>query len=76
MSKCLNRIYTSRHDSLLPVWHAANEIRQELHDFAEKQIKDMNFGLIGDPSSGEVGVCQAMVSTSESYPEKYRRQGY
>lgn len=65
MSKCMNRIYHSRHDSLLPVWHAANEIRQELLDFAKSQIKDTNFGLVGDPSSGELGISQAMVSTSK-----------
>ncbi|KAF5654216.1 hypothetical protein F25303_1597 [Fusarium sp. NRRL 25303] len=52
-----------RHDSLLPVWNAAIEIRRELHQFAEQQLKDMKFGLVGDPSTGELGVCQAMVST-------------
>ncbi|KAH7152017.1 hypothetical protein B0J13DRAFT_254181 [Dactylonectria estremocensis] len=63
MSKCVRLIYSPRHDSLLPVWNAANEIRRELHRFAEKQLKDMKFGLVGDPSTGELGVCQAMVST-------------
>ncbi|KAM5344899.1 hypothetical protein ACJ41O_010761 [Fusarium nematophilum] len=61
MDKCVKRIYSPRHDSLLPVWHAAIEIRRELHRFAEKQLKDMKFGLVGDPSTGELGVCQAMV---------------
>ncbi|EGU75837.1 hypothetical protein FOXB_13637 [Fusarium oxysporum f. sp. conglutinans Fo5176] len=46
-----------------PVWNAAIEIRRELHQFAEQQLKDMKFGLVGDPSTGELGVCQAMVST-------------
>lgn len=65
MSKCVNLIYGPRHDSLLPVWNAAVEIRRELHQFAEKQSKDMKFGLVGDASTGELGVCQAMVSTSK-----------
>lgn len=63
MSKCVRLIYSPRHDSLLPVWNAANEIRRELHRFAERQSKDMKFGLVGDASTGELGVCQAMVST-------------
>ncbi|KAG8669526.1 hypothetical protein FPOAC2_08858 [Fusarium poae] len=63
MDKCVKRIYSPRHDSLLPVWNAAVEIRRELHQFAEQQLKDMKFGLVGDPSTGELGVCQAMVST-------------
>ncbi|KAF5017683.1 hypothetical protein F66182_10368 [Fusarium sp. NRRL 66182] len=63
MDKCIKRIYGPRHDSLLPVWNAAIEIRRELHQFAEQQLKDMKFGLVGDPSTGEPGVCQAMVST-------------
>lgn len=67
MDKCVKRIYSPRHDSLLPVWNAALEIRRELHQFAEQQLKDMKFGLIGDPSTGELGVCQAMVSTSKSF---------
>jgi hypothetical protein len=66
MSKCVQLIYSPRHDSLLPVWNAAIEIRRELHRFAEKQSKDMKFGLVGDASTGELGVCQAMVSTSKS----------
>ncbi|KAF7547041.1 hypothetical protein G7Z17_g8001 [Cylindrodendrum hubeiense] len=48
---------------MMIIWNAANEIRRELHRFAEKQSKDMKFGLVGDPSTGELGVCQAMVST-------------
>ncbi|KAJ4141879.1 hypothetical protein NW754_014669 [Fusarium falciforme] len=62
MDKCVKRIYSPKHDSLLPVWNAAIEIRRELHRFAEKQLKDMKFGLVS-PTSGELGVCQAMVST-------------
>ncbi|CAM1507979.1 Fc.00g048270.m01.CDS01 [Cosmosporella sp. VM-42] len=49
--------------SPLAVWNAAMEIRRELHQFAEQQLKDMKFGLVGDLSTGELGVCQAMVST-------------
>ncbi|KAM0561578.1 hypothetical protein ACHAPJ_002746 [Fusarium lateritium] len=55
MDKCVKRIYSPRHDSLLPVWNAAVEIRRELHQFAEQQLKDMKFGLVGDPSTGELG---------------------
>ncbi|KAK2670499.1 hypothetical protein RAB80_012921 [Fusarium oxysporum f. sp. vasinfectum] len=55
MDKCAKRIYSPRHDSLLPVWNAAIEIRQELHCFAEQQLKDMKFCLVGDPSTGERG---------------------
>lgn len=66
MSKCVQLIYSPRHDSLLPVWKAAMEIRGELHRFAEKQSKDMKFGVVGGLSTGEHGVCQAMVSTSKS----------
>lgn len=70
MSKCVNRIYSQRHDSLLPLWNAANEIRQELYGFAEQQMKVMQFGLVGDLSSGERGVYQAMISTSETHPRE------
>lgn len=63
MDKCVKRIYSPKHDSLLPVWNAAIEIRRELHRFAERQLKDMKFGLVSDPTTGELGVCQAMVST-------------
>ncbi|KAJ4291298.1 hypothetical protein N0V88_006302 [Collariella sp. IMI 366227] len=55
MSKCATLIYKQRHKSLAPVWNAANEIRRELLQFAEQQRKDLNFGLIGDPSTGELG---------------------
>lgn len=65
MSKCVDRIYKPRHDTLLPVWNAANEIRRELHQFAQQQSKDMDFGVVGDPSTGELGIGQAMISTSE-----------
>ncbi|KAJ3458143.1 hypothetical protein MRS44_012252 [Fusarium solani] len=54
MDKCVKRIYSPKHDSLLPVWNAAIEIRRELHRFAEKQLKDMKFGLVS-PTSGELG---------------------
>ncbi|RKK32775.1 hypothetical protein BFJ67_g14599 [Fusarium oxysporum f. sp. cepae] len=55
MDKCAKRIYSPRHDSLLPAWNAAIEIRRELHCFAEQQLKDMKFCLVGDPSTGERG---------------------
>jgi len=65
MSKCSSKIYDDQHHSILPLWHAANEIRRELHEFAEQQRKDMNFGLVGDPNTGELGVCQTIISTSK-----------
>lgn len=66
MSKCATHIYNQNHKSLAPIWKAANEIRRELLQFAEQQRKDFNFGLVGDPGAGELGVCQAIISTSRS----------
>ncbi|KAL2132057.1 hypothetical protein VTI74DRAFT_4259 [Chaetomium olivicolor] len=63
MSKCATLIYKQHHKSLAPVWSAANEIRQELLRFAEQQRKIFNFGLAGELSTGELGVCQTMIST-------------
>lgn len=64
ISKCSDRIYAPRHDSLLPVWNFANEIRVELRQFAEQQPQAMGFSLVGDIKGGELGLCQAMLSTS------------
>jgi hypothetical protein len=66
MSKCATLIYRQNHKSLAPVWNAANEIRRELLRFAEQQRKDLNFGLVGDPGTGELGVCQTVISTSKA----------
>ena len=63
MSKSVACIYRRHHDSLLPLWNEANEIRRELRQFAEKQREDFNFGVIDDPNAGEQGVCQTIVST-------------
>ncbi|CAK7200544.1 hypothetical protein SEUCBS139899_003241 [Sporothrix eucalyptigena] len=63
MSKSATAIYRRHHDSLLPLWNAANEIRRELRAFAEQQREDFNFGVIDDPNAGELGVCQTIVST-------------
>ncbi|KAH6845781.1 fungal-specific transcription factor domain-containing protein [Chaetomium sp. MPI-CAGE-AT-0009] len=63
MSKCATLIYKQNHSSLTPIWKAANEIRRELLQFAEQQRKDFNFGLVGDPGAGELGVCQTIIST-------------
>ncbi|KAL1901803.1 hypothetical protein Sste5346_001506 [Sporothrix stenoceras] len=63
MSKSAACIYRRHHDSLLPLWTAANEIRRELRAFAEQQREDFNFGVIDDPTAGELGVCQTIVST-------------
>ena len=65
MSKCATLIYKQQHKSLAPIWDAAKQIRRELLRFAEQQRKDLNFGLVGDPSTGELGVCQTIVSTSK-----------
>lgn len=65
MAKCAYRIFGPRHESLLPVWNAANEIRRDLLAFADQQRTDMDLNLVGDPKPGEQGVWQVMVSTSE-----------
>lgn len=70
MSKCVARIYREHHESLLPIWNAANEIRRDLRQFAKQQQQDLNFGLSGDTFDGELGVCQSIVSTSASDPAK------
>lgn len=62
-SDCMTRIYGTRHDTVLPVWNAAVSIRSSLHRFAKDQLRDMDFGLEGHVGTGEVGVCQALVST-------------
>jgi hypothetical protein len=58
MSKCATRIYKQHHQSLAPIWEAANEILRELQRFAEQQRCDLNFGLVGNPGTGEGGLCQ------------------
>ncbi len=64
MSKSVARIYRrSPHDSLLPLWNAANDIRRELRLFAERQREVFNFGDSKGPHAGELGVCQTIVST-------------
>jgi hypothetical protein len=70
MSKCVTRIYKQRHQSLAPIWDAANEIRRELQRFAEQQRSDLNFGLVGDPSTGEHGLCQTIISTSKAHQDR------
>jgi hypothetical protein len=65
MAKCTNQIYTPRHDSLMPMWNAANEIREQLHRFAECQPRDMGFELVGHTKPGEEGFCQTLLSSSE-----------
>lgn len=65
MSKCATLIYKQHHKSLASIWNAAKAIRRDLLRFAEQQRKDLNFGLVGDPSTGEVGVCQTIMSTSK-----------
>ncbi len=76
MSKCATLIYKQHHKSLAPIWNAANEIRRELQRFAERQRSDLNFGLVGDPSTGELGVCQTMMSTSKAQRAIAWQQGH
>uniref|UniRef100_A0A0B7JNW7 Zn(2)-C6 fungal-type domain-containing protein n=1 Tax=Bionectria ochroleuca TaxID=29856 RepID=A0A0B7JNW7_BIOOC len=64
MAKCTNQIYTPRHDSLMPMWNAANEIREQLHRFAECQPRDMGFELVGHTKPGEEGFCQTLLSST------------
>lgn len=66
MSKSSESIYRRHHDSLLPLWTAANEVRRDLKAFAEQQRENFNFGLVDDPTAGELGVCQTIVSTCKS----------
>ncbi|CAK7564016.1 MAG: hypothetical protein SEPTF4163_001899 [Sporothrix epigloea] len=63
MSKSAKAIYRKHHDSLLPLWRAANEIRLELRAFAVQLREDFNFGVRDDPNTGELGMCQTIVST-------------
>ena len=63
VSKSSAAIYRTHHDSLLPLWNAANDIRRELRAFAVQQREDFNFGVRDDPNAGELGVCQTIVST-------------
>ncbi|QGI63008.1 hypothetical protein CEK26_006963 [Fusarium fujikuroi] len=63
LDEVVNMQMVQIHLLMISLWNAAIEIRRELHHFAEQQLKDMKFGLVGDPSTGELGVCQAMVST-------------
>ena len=65
ISKCMDHIYAPRHDSVLPVWKYANEIRVELRQFAEQLPQTLGFDLRGDVMEGELGICQTMLSTSE-----------
>lgn len=65
VDKVVENLYSSKHSSLLPMWKAANEIRQDLHEFERQQAKDMDFELTGDPKDGEMGICQMILSNSE-----------
>lgn len=75
MSKCATLIYKQQHKSLAPIWNAANEIRRELLRFAQQQRNDLNFGLVGDPGTGELGVCQTIMSTSKAQRSIAWQQG-
>ena len=65
MAKCASRIFGPRHESLLPLWNAADEVRRDLIAFADQQQRDMDMNLVGDPKPGELGVWQVMISTSK-----------
>ncbi|KAJ2898356.1 hypothetical protein MKZ38_003984 [Zalerion maritima] len=63
MSACASRIYNTKHQSLLTVWNAADDVRRQLHEFAQKPGHAMDIGLNGETAHGHLGVFQAMVST-------------
>lgn len=67
MSRCMNQIYSPRHESVLRMWTTANDIRQDLHRFAEQQSRDMGFQLVGHVKPGEEGFCQALLSSSKLF---------
>ncbi|KAH8695045.1 hypothetical protein BGW36DRAFT_428937 [Talaromyces proteolyticus] len=61
MAKSARNIYGQRHDSLLPMWKNAKEIRKDLQAFARRVRGVLNFGLEASPKPGEVGVCQTIL---------------
>lgn len=65
MTMCASRIYGQDHETLLPIWAAANDIQRDLLAFAEQQRRDMGFDLVGDLKTGEKGVWQTIISTSK-----------
>ena len=65
MTTCASRIYKQDHESILPIWAAANDIRRDLLAFADQQRRDMGFDLVSDVKMGEKGVWQTIISTSK-----------
>ncbi|KAL1970368.1 hypothetical protein VTN77DRAFT_5528 [Rasamsonia byssochlamydoides] len=61
MCKSAQNIYGQRHESLLPMWKAAKEIRRALQVFSQRLCDVMNFGLESSPKAGELGVCQTVL---------------
>lgn len=65
INKASQNIYGKRHDSLLPMWKCAREIRSDLQTFARRIAGVMKFGLDSSAKTGEVGICQCMMMTCE-----------
>ncbi|KAF4121283.1 Fungal trans [Geosmithia morbida] len=63
ISMCVQGIYAPRHSSLLPVWTSANEIRQELLQFAEKEPRKVGVKMTGSVQPGHLGFSQALLSS-------------
>ncbi|KAI9896412.1 hypothetical protein N3K66_008584 [Trichothecium roseum] len=62
MKDCVSSIYMARHDSIVPVWHAATEIKGRLQRLAEDELKELAFGA-GEPfDSTEKRGSQAFLS--------------
>lgn len=61
MCKSAQNIYGQRHESLLPMWKAAKEIRRALKVFSQRLCDVMNFWLESSPQAGELGVCQTVL---------------
>jgi len=66
INKAAQNIYGKRHDSLLPMWKCAREIRSDLQTFARRIAGVMKFGLDSSAKSGEVGICQCILMTCKS----------
>ncbi|KAL1993761.1 hypothetical protein VTN49DRAFT_2430 [Thermomyces lanuginosus] len=67
INKAAQNIYGKRHDSLLPMWKCAREIRSDLQTFARRIAGVMKFGLDSSAKSGEVGICQCILMTLYHY---------
>lgn len=65
MKDCVSSIYMARHDSIVPVWHAATEIKGRLQRLAEDELKELAFGAGESFDSTETRGSQAFLSASK-----------